>query len=100
GEEARAIAEHLRPLPVSGQRGPEQERDVHPRQPELARGPQHRGEHERPDEATRECAPDAHLSAPAKPAPPLLVSSVEPTLTGRPPASSLAPAQLRSLLPR
>src|SRR6185312_12130388 len=65
-QEVSDVADRLRAAAVGGESGPEQEREIHARQAELARGTESRGQHERSDKSAGDRAPDVHLrSAPA-----------------------------------
>src|SRR5438874_8376613 len=64
-DEVEEVAERLGAGAVGGKRGAEQERQVHPGQLQLVRGPERGGEDEGAGEATGEGAPDAHRSASA-----------------------------------
>src|SRR5215210_4201060 len=70
-QEVEAVAERLRADAVLRQDGPEQEREIDPRQPQLARRAQSGGENERPRDSAGDRAPNhcssARLTASAAP---------------------------------
>src|ERR671923_141771 len=57
-DEVKCVAGRLRAHAVRRHDRPEQEGNVHAREPELARGPQQRREHDRPHDPSRDGAPD------------------------------------------
>src|SRR6185437_9396763 len=64
-QEVSDVADRLRAAAVDGEGGPEQEREIHARQAELARATESRGQQERSDEPTGDRPPDVHLRAAA-----------------------------------
>src|SRR2546425_11932342 len=60
GHEMKAVANDLGRGAVGGEGPPQQERDVHAREPELSGAAQRRGQHERSREAPGQRGPEAH----------------------------------------